>query len=219
MNSVTANAETNEKWCNVCENPNAIQDAIDQLASEGTTTNLTVNKKDKQQIDKITAQKDKEYKQELKDLKKNGFKEEKKADNYITFENLKDEDVFYEKVGVLTQFYIKSNEEIARKQVWIDLKKNEVVRYDIITLDVDGTSTQVVTYDIKSNQDNDNNGGVIILKSKSKFKFNGISFACSASGLIACSAAFGGLTVVVPAVGAVASLGCALAFTVGCSYT
>lgn len=208
------NAKASEKNSD-CPSCVDLDTAIEELAQDGTTTSLEVSGKTKAVIDKVVASKDKEYSLDLKQLKKEGFKSETKANNYITFDNLKDEDLLYEKVGVFTGFFLKKgNEEIARQQVWVDLKTNEVVRYDIIKMDAEGNGTQLVAFDKKDAASTDS--GEI---GTYKFKFNGISFACSMAGLIACTAAFGGLAVFVPVAGGLASLGCAIAFNIGCSYT
>ncbi|MES9685909.1 hypothetical protein CN514_21835 [Bacillus sp. AFS001701] len=210
VNGTVAKAESND--CSTCLTSNEFLKTINQLADAGTTTDLNVDKKEQKDIDKIVSTKDKEFKTEIKSLGKEGYKAEPTADKYIIFSNLKDNGITYEKVGVATNFYIKSNKEIASKQVWIDMKTNEVIRYDLVKINEDGTSNSVVSFD--KNSTNDNTSGI----STYKFKFNGVSFACSMAGLIACTAAFGGLAVVVPAVGAVAGLGCAIAFNVGCSF-
>ncbi|WP_160724940.1 putative immunity/bacteriocin fusion bifunctional protein [Bacillus sp. USDA818B3_A] len=154
--------------------------------------------------------------QELKQLNKDNFKEERKADSYITFENLTDEGITYKKVGVYTSFFVKeADQEVARKQVWLNLDTNEVVRYDVFKFNADGDATQIAQYD-KNQEKAESQSGTYSAKG---FKFSGVSFACSMAGIIACTAAFGGLTVFVPMVGAVASLGCAIAFNVGCSFS
>ncbi|EMK2598755.1 putative immunity/bacteriocin fusion bifunctional protein [Bacillus cereus] len=216
------------KECNSCTETFgvSIEDGIKQLEKEGTKTNLTVSNKDKSNIKKIVVQKDKEYKDALQPLKTNGFKVETKADNYIVFENLKDETTKknYEKVATYTEFfYNKSSNELARKQVWVDLKEQEVVKYDVVKFKTDGSeeASLLVSYDknIASNQtttSTQDNGPVMYA---SKFSFGGISFACSMSGMIACAAAFGGLAVVIPWVGIPAGVACEIAFNAGCSVS
>jgi putative immunity protein/bacteriocin len=202
-----------EAACPVCAN---LDSAISDLEKTGTTTNLEVDNKTKAEMNKLVKSKDKDYKQELKQLKKDDFKEENKADSYITFENLTDDGVTYKKVGVYTSFFIKKgNQEVARKQVWLDLDKNEIVRYDVFKFNADGDASQIAKFD-KNNETASSQAGAY---SVSKFKFNGVSFACSMAGIIACTAAFGGLAFFFPVIGGIASLGCAIAFNVGCSYT
>jgi len=202
-----------EAACPVCTD---LDSAITDLAKAGTTTNLEVDNKTKSEMNKLVKAKDKDYKQELKQLEKDNFKEENKADSYISFENLTDDGITYKKVGVFTSFFIKKgNQEVARKQVWLNLDTNEVVRYDVFKFNADGDATQIAQFD-KNQEKAEAQSGTYSTKG---FKFNGVSFACSMAGIIACTAAFGGLAVFFPVIGGVASLGCAIAFNVGCSYT
>jgi putative immunity protein/bacteriocin len=195
----------------------SLSDAIKALADDGTTTNLNVTAKEKKEIQKIVKDKEKEYSKKLRDLKKAGFEHVDKADNYVTFTNLNDDanNKSYEKVGVFTEFFInKKTKEFADKQVWIDLKTKEIVRYNLFKANLDGSGnpTELITFDQAAKYEN--NSGVV---TASRFKFSGVSFACSLSGLIACTAAFGGLEVVIPEFGAAVALGCDLAFAAGCA--
>ncbi|WML43847.1 putative immunity/bacteriocin fusion bifunctional protein [Neobacillus sp. PS3-40] len=189
-----------------------LDSTIAELAKAGTTTNLEVDNKTKSQINRLVKTKDKDFFLELEQLKKDDFKEENMADNYITFENLTDKGITYKSVGVYTSFFIqKGNQEVARKQVWVDLEKDEVVRYDVFKFNGKGDSSKIALYD--KNQESSSQ------LTAYSFKFNGVSFACSMAGIIACTAAFGGLAFFFPIIGGVASLGCYIAFNIGCSYT
>lgn len=211
-------AEIKKSECVSCtgDTQQVIKDALKQLEADGTKTNLQISSNEKTELNNIIQEKDKEYANALKLLKKDGFKVETKANNYITFENLKDENVTYEKVGVVTEFSIKNSKEIVKKQVWVDLKEKQVVRYDVVKIQDNGSSeptiTKIANYDVKEKIATENG-------TQDGFKFNGISFACSVSGVLACAAATGGLAVYFPYVGAAVSLACVMAFNTGCSFT
>ncbi|MGE6553057.1 putative immunity/bacteriocin fusion bifunctional protein [Bacillus mycoides] len=216
------------KECNSCTETlgMSINEAVNKLAKEGTKTNLNVSNQDKKEVKKLVVKKDKEYQNVLQTMKKDGFVVEAKADNYVLFEDLKDQNSNnknYEKVATYTEFfYNKSSNELARKQVWVDLKTKEVVKYDMFKFKTDGSedATLLVSYDkkIESAKVETPNKGDGPVMYASKFNFAGMGFACSMSGLIACAAAFGGLEVVMPYLGVATSVGCATAFNYGCSW-
>ncbi|MEN8648991.1 putative immunity/bacteriocin fusion bifunctional protein [Bacillus toyonensis] len=223
-NLASANTITPVKECNSCTETLGVSmnDAIKKLEQDGTKTKLVVSDQEKNTIKQLVVKKDKEYKDIFSVLKNDGFKVENKADNYIVFENLKDENNHnknYEKVATYTEFfYNKSSNELARKQVWVDLKSKEIVKYDVLKFETNGESdaTLLVSYD--KNLSSSSIDSKIHISKAAKFEFAGIGFACSMAGLIACAAAFGGLEVVVPILGVATSAGCAIAFNVGCSF-
>ncbi|SDJ73661.1 putative immunity/bacteriocin fusion bifunctional protein [Salimicrobium halophilum] len=219
----SANSTTNAKVCEDCVEDNlgkSFDEVVQELEEQGTETNLDVNAKSKTRLLKTVKEMDKEeFSERLKEVKKKGFKHEKKADSFVTFTNLKDQDTTYEKVGIVTQFYLKNESELVQKQVFVNMKKNEVIRYDLLQIEsIDEGQPfvkELAGYDVKEKSSNNNSGQF----QTADFSFNGVSFACSTSGVIACAAAFGGLTVYFPAAGAALSLGCVLAFNAGCSFT
>ncbi|MEW4226389.1 putative immunity/bacteriocin fusion bifunctional protein [Rossellomorea marisflavi] len=197
-----------------------LNEAIAELEQDGTVTNMEVPTEVKKDISKIVSNKDADFKNELKEIQNDGFVYQDQANTYITFENLVDQDEVYDNVGVSIQFFVKNGgKDVVQKQVWTDLNSESIIRYDIIKIENSDSEnpevTEVASYDINAKA---TDGGEFQTAAK-KFKFSGVSFACSVAGVIACAAAFGGLTIYFPAAGAALSLGCVMAFNAGCAFS
>lgn len=193
----------------------SIAELITKLEEEdGTQTNLNPDESVTEKMNTIVSDMEIEFSEILTNVEQKGFLKDEQVSNYITFENLKDDEKIYENVGLITEFYIKDQKELVQKQVWVDLKNDEVIRYNLNEIHAETESFEnLVTYDIKADQSQEEG------LQPYGFKFNGVSFACSISGIIACTAATGGLAVYYPWVGGVASVACASAFAVGCAFT
>lgn len=218
-NLASANTITSVQECSSCTETLEISmnDAIKKLEQDGTKTNLIVSNQEKNTIKQLVVKKDKEYKDIFSILKNDGFKVESKADNYVIFENLKDKNNYnknYDRVATYTEFfYNKVNNELARKQVWIDLQAKEIIKYDVLKFETNGESdaTLLVSYDKNLSFPSLTIDSKTYISKADNFEFAGISFACSMAGLVACTNAFGGLEV-----GAATSAGCAIAFKASC---
>ncbi|KXY40032.1 hypothetical protein AT257_06730 [Bacillus cereus] len=200
-------------------------DAVNELKKEGTDISFKPSVEEKKIIDKQVNTFKKKNANTFKQFTENGYKALNAADSYVVFENLKDEDgVVHEKVAVYTGFYGNDkNKELGRVQIWVDVKKDTVNQYTLGKVTNEGKGFDTI---LDSDQDNghaylvgdaSNNDGPSLYKAS--FKFSGVSFACSLSGVIACLAAFGGLAIVVPTWGAVASTACGVAFAAGCAIS
>jgi putative immunity protein/bacteriocin len=210
--------------------PNCDTDAKDVLAAleeEGTIATVGVDKSTEKKVMSLVKTKDKEYKDIFRDLKNEGYFQEKLTDTFILFEDLKDKGVNYSKVAVFSTFYVPKKENTAladtlvSKQVWINLETNEIIKYDLVKADEED-SESLAYYDIKGSEiapyavEGPPGGS---WDSKKKFKINGISFACSLSGLFVCTTTIGGVVKFVPWVGAAVSTTCAVVFATGCAFT
>lgn len=223
----TVSADTSNV-CNDCIQKNLGKDfdgVVKDLERDGTKVNLNVTAETKKELLSIVKNKDtSQFFNQLEEIKNLGFKNEEKANSFVTFSDLKDTNFTYKNVGIVTQFYLKNNKEIVEKQVWVDLEKKEVIRYDLIKITVNSSGKTnleaIANYDIKTiDVKTDNVVNKDNYQGAKKFNFGGLSFACSVSGMIACAAAFGGLAVVIPWVGIPAGVACELAFAAGCSIS
>lgn len=222
--SLTANAATipnqsdNAVDCSACTQAlgGTLDEAIQKLSEQGTVTNLNVSKADRNEIEKIVSKKDKDYSDQLKELKQDKLSVVKEADNFIAFQNLEENGVLYKNVASYTEFYVnKANDQIAKKQVWVNLETKEVESYVVFKMDKDGSNVkEIVTFDKNINTKSNSQG--ISVKAAAKFHIGDMTFYCGLSGIIACAAAFGGLSVVIPELGAATSLACSVAFVMFC---
>lgn len=205
--------------CEECQGAN-VDELIAQLEEDGTTTNMEPGESVVNELDHLVSEKDADYAMIFDQLETEGYTKEEETSSYISFKNLKDDEKVYEHVGIVTEFYIKNENKLAQKAVWVDLANDEVIRYEFnkvdTTLAEDFQVQSLASYDVKQETSNTEGSGQF---QTADFTFNGISFACGASGLLACTAATGGLAVFIPAAGVAASLACNAAFLVGCSFT
>lgn len=205
-----------------CDNKDSnIQKAIEQLEDSGTEVIQEVSKKVKKSVNKV-AKKDRnsEAKKVLKSYKKKGYLLAKDAQVYTQFKNLEDQGINYENIVSYTAFYYdsnnKDNKKILREIMWIDLKEKKILMSNTTLLDFSDESYDVLDSFNIGEVEEANDSGI----STYKFKLNGVSFACSISGLIACGSMCGGLhfiPVVGVAVGGSCDVVCATAFAVGCA--
>ncbi|WP_139995284.1 putative immunity/bacteriocin fusion bifunctional protein [Kurthia sp. Dielmo] len=205
-----------------CDNPNSdVQKAIEQLEASGTEVNQELSKKVKKSVNKV-AKKDRnsEAKKILKSYKKKGYLLAKDAQTYTQFKNLEDQGVNYENVVSYAAYYYdnnnKDNKKILREIMWIDLKEKKVLMSNTVLLDFSDESYDVLNSFNIGEVEEANDSGIATYK----FKFNGVAFACSMSGLIACGSMCGGLHFIPGvglAVGGACDFACATAFAVGCA--
>ncbi|WP_146547628.1 putative immunity/bacteriocin fusion bifunctional protein [Rummeliibacillus suwonensis] len=224
-------AKTTEDDCNQCEIRS--NELIKEIEKDGTDVIFDVNQEDQTILENSFIKTQDYFKSSINAIEKKGFEFKQEANSYLILKNYTHDDgKTYEKVGILNAFYIKKNNKSFYKFfVVVDLKNNEPLQYQVVKYTNNLKNAKIVydtsSEDLEKYNKNDkitewqpeNNPSKITLMKAKKFKFSGISFACSVSGIIACAAAFGGLAAVVPGVGIAAGLACELAFAAGCSVS
>lgn len=231
LGSNLVQAKTVENGCNQCEIRS--NELINEIKKDGTDVIFDVNQEDKTILENSFKKTQDYFKSNINAIEENGFEFKQEANSYLIIKNYTHDDgKTYDKVGILNAFYIeKNNKSFYKFFVVVDLKNNEPLQYQVVKY-TDNLKNAKTVYDTSSEdlekyntndeitkwQPEKKSSKITLMKAK-KFKFSGISFACSTAGIIACAAAFGGLAAVVPGVGIAAGVACELAFAAGCSVS
>ncbi|MGE7696665.1 putative immunity/bacteriocin fusion bifunctional protein [Lysinibacillus sp. NPDC094177] len=221
--SENVNAESNlEKACQGCFE-NTIDDAILTLEEQGTEiiqkVPKTVQEKAKFIVKNDTSQ---ERSTIISTYIKHGYEKVEEAQTYVEFKNLEDQDIIYDDILNYTIYYFSKQQfEVIRENIWIDMKHEKILSSDLILLDL--VNNDAVVLDTFNIDKIDSDKSIDPLQRKgTKFTFNGVSFACGVSGLIACASACAGLHFI-PGIGLVVGgtcdLLCGIAFAAGCSIS
>lgn len=200
------------------QNTENIEILKEKLEEEGTTVNFEVDKTIKKQINKSVSSIEKQNKAELAELNKKGYKNEASTNSYVEFKDLVDLDTTYSHVGAFTSFMVKNQNELVQKIVWVNLETQDVIRYELNEITIENqdekNTEEIFAYDVKE-ATSPSTGDFQTMG----FTFNGVSFACSMSGLLLCGVSFGGLAIAHPLAAGVAMGICGTAFAAGCSVS
>ncbi|MGG0419795.1 putative immunity/bacteriocin fusion bifunctional protein [Priestia aryabhattai] len=185
----------------------------DMLEDEGVTIDDTSDK-DKEAVQKLLNSK-KSIKDELKKQKEKGFKNYTDAKMYMTFNNAHLGGYDYEKAVVYGTLLQDADGNVLVVSAWADLENNKLIKYEIgkVTNDNPNEFQSLVSYEKSKKVEGD--------FSASGFKWNGKSFACGMSGVLACITYCGVVGMAcgpgAAACGTVCDVVCGSAFAYACS--
>lgn len=223
--STKAETKENEKGkgC-LCEKGNiTVEDTLKTLEKQGTDVIQEVPKKSQKKAELI-VKKDSTIKRIsiISDYHKQGYKKINDAQTFVEFKNLEDQGIIYDDIMNYTiHYYNEEQDRIIRENFWIDMKEEKILASNIILLDLKNNDGYILDTFNVGKIDGTQSSNLVQVQGKS-FQFNGVSFACSVAGIIACASACGGLHFIPgigPAVGGACDLACALAFAAGCSVS
>lgn len=215
-------AEINsEKECSTCQK-DSVQDAINILEEQGTEVIQEVSKKSKEKAIFIVENDNTNQSRNkiISNYLKQGFKKVEKAQSFVEFKNLVDQGIIYENIMSYTvHYYNQKQQKIVSEVFWIDMKNEKILTSTLTSFNLDNENGVILDVfkdqPINSMQDN------YIIQARG-FTFNGVSFACGMSGLIACASMCAGLhfiPLVGVGVGVTCDFLCGTAFAAGCSIS
>ena len=224
--SEDANAEVNSgKECSTCQKEYAVQDAINFLEKQGTEVIQDVSKKSQEKAKFIVESDDTNQKGNsiISTYLNQGFKKAEAAQTFVEFKNLEDQGIIYEDIMNYTIHYYNGDQEtVISENIWIDMKEEKILASTLTSLNLNNKDGEVLdTFNI-GKVEKDKSSNQIKAAKGTTFEFNGVSFACGMSGLIACASMCTGLHFIPGigiAVGVTCDLLCGTAFAAGCSIS
>ncbi|WP_427108645.1 putative immunity/bacteriocin fusion bifunctional protein [Lysinibacillus xylanilyticus] len=223
--SEDANAEINSgKECSTCQKEDAVQDAINFLEKQGTEVIQEVSKNSQEKAKFIVESDDTNQKGNsiISTYLNQGFKKAEAAQTFVEFKDLEDQGIIYEDIMNYTiHYYNEDQETVISENIWIDMKEEKILASTLTSLNLNNKDGEILdTFNVgKVEKDKSSN---LVQARGTNFEFNGVSFACGMSGLIACASMCVGLHFI-PGVGLVVGgtcdFLCGAAFAAGCSIS
>lgn len=187
---------------------------LEELNELGVTIDET-NKEDQKLVKKMVKKQNKMNK-EINKLLNKGFKDYKDAEMFMTFNDTHLGGYDYEEAIVYASLLKdKKTGDLAMVSAWVDTKNEEIIKYTVGTITNDNPEVynELASYEKAKETEGD--------FAASGFKWNGKSFACGMSGVLACITYCGVVGMAcgpgAPACGTVCDLVCGAAFAYACS--
>lgn len=208
-NNITFAHSGDGKECNCSEDTENLtkEKVLQKLNEVGVIVNENPPKEDVQKAEKV-LKKEKDYQLALKTLKKDGYKISKDTVDYIQFKNLGLGEFYYENIIVVAGL-LQNGDTFANFAAWIDIKNEQIIKYNIIKISENGEWEDLVSYEKLT----ENSSGF----STMGFQTDWGSFTCTMAGLFTCIHYCGIWTLVNPAAGVICDIACGIAFGFACS--
>lgn len=208
-NNITFAHSGDGKGCNCSEDTENLtkEEVLQKLNEVGVIVNENPPKEDVQMAEKV-LKKEKDYQSALKTLKKDGYKISKDTVDYIQFKNVVLGEFYYESIVVVAGL-LQNGDKFANFAAWIDIKNEQIIKYNIIKISENGEWENLVSYEKLT----ENLSGF----STMGFQTDWGSFTCSMIGLFTCIHYCGIWHLVNPGAGIICDIACGTAFALACS--